>query len=245
MTGTKKSTYCTNAEWAGRADCKHCHVRNLMLFSGLPDDAFDHMLQPIDHFIFPPGSLLHEPGRRGEFIFSIRRGLVKLINIAPGGVQRIVRLLGPGSSVGLELLDGEKGYRHSVVAVNEVDACRIPLTTVKHLQTDYAVLHNQVRERLQEQLDRADDWIVSMGTGPAKKRVVSLLLMLGEICSDGNGDIEMLHLDDMAAIVGISVETVSRIIAELKRRRLVYKVANHIYRLETEALSAIVDNTAD
>jgi CRP/FNR family transcriptional regulator, anaerobic regulatory protein len=216
-----------------------------MLFSGLPDEAFDHMLQPIDHFIFPPGGLLHESGRCGEFVFSIRRGLVKLINIAPGGVQRIVRLLGPGSSVGLELLDGEKGYRHSVVAVNEVDACRIPLTTVKRLQAAYPVLHNQVRERLQEQLDRADDWIVSMGTGPAKERVVSLLLMLGDICSDSNGDIEMLHLDDMAAIVGTSIETVSRIIADLKRRRLVYKVANHLYRLDTEALSAIAGNTAD
>ncbi len=215
-----------------------------MLFSGLPDEAFDRTLQPIDHFIFPPGCLLHESGRSGEFIFSIRRGLVKLINIAPGGVQRIVRLLGPGSSVGLELLDGEKGYRHSVVAVNEVDVCRIPVTTVKQLQADYPVLHDQVRERLQEQLDRADDWIVSMGTGPAKERVVNLLLMLGEICGDGNGDIEMLHLDDMAAIVGTSIETVSRIIAELKRRRLVYKVANHLYRLDREALSEIIGNTA-
>lgn len=244
MTRENKRAYCTNAEWVGRADCKHCQIRHLMLFSGLPDAAFDHTLHPIDHFIFPPGSSLHESGRQGESIFSIRRGLVKLINVAPGGVQRIVRLLGPGSSVGLELLDGEEGYRHSVVAVNQVDACRIPVSTVKQLQAEYPVLHNQIRERLQEQLDRADAWIVSMGTGPAKERVVNLLLMLGEICGDRNGDIEMLHRDDMAAIVGTSTETVSRIIAELKRRRLVYKVTSHLYRLDTDALRAIVGHTA-
>jgi CRP-like cAMP-binding protein len=239
-----KRAYCTNAEWVGRADCKNCHVRNLMLFSGLPDDAFNRMLQPIDHFVFPPESLLHEYGRRGEAIFSIRRGLVKLINTAPGGAQRIVRLLGPGSSVGLELLDGEQSYRHSVVAINEVDACRIPVATVKQLQVEYPDLHNQVRERLQEQLDRADTWIVSMGTGPAKERVANLLLMLGDISGDANGDIHMLHRDDMAAIVGTSTETVSRIIAEFKRRRLVYKVATHLHRLDTEALIAIVGQSA-
>jgi CRP-like cAMP-binding protein len=215
-----------------------------MLFSGLPDTAFEHMLQPVDHFIFSPGGLLHEAGRHGESIFSIRRGLVKLINVAPVGVQRIVRLLGPGSSVGLELLDGGEGYRHSVVAVNQVDACRIPVATVKQLQAEYPVLHNQVRERLQEQLDRADAWIVSMGTGPAKERVANLLLMLGEVSGDANGDIEMLGREDMAAIVGNSTETVSRIIAELKRRRLVYKVAAHLYRLDTEALRAIVGQSA-
>ena len=215
-----------------------------MLFSGLPDDAFDRTLQPIDHFIFPTGGLLHEAGRHDEFLFSIRQGLVKLINVAPGGVQRIVRLLGPGSSVGLELLDGEAGYRHSVMAVNEVDACRIPIATVKQLQAEYPVLHNQIRKRLQEQLDRADAWIVSMGTGPAKERVANLLLMLSEICGDRNGDIEMLHRDDMAAIVGTSTETVSRIIAELKRRRLVYKVATHLYRLDAGALKAIVGRSA-
>jgi len=214
-----------------------------MLFSELPDTAFEHMLHPIDHFIFSPGSLLHEAGRHGESIFSIRRGLVKLINVAPAGVQRIVRLLGPGSSVGLELLDGGEGYRHSVVAVNQVDACRIPVATVKQLQAEYPVLHNQVRERLQEQLDRADAWIVSMGTGPAKERVANLLLMLGEVSGDANGDIEMLGCEDMAAIVGTSTETVSRIIAELKRRRLVYKVAVHLYRLDTEALRVIVDQS--
>jgi CRP-like cAMP-binding protein len=162
-----------------------------------------------------------------------------------GGASRIVRLLGPGNSVGLELLDGMSGYRHTVMAVSEVDACRIPLATMKNLMQRYPQLCGEVRQRLQTQLDRADQWIVALGTGPAKQRVVELLLLLEELSSDPNGDIELLPREDMAAIVGTSMETVSRIIAELKRRRLLYKVTQTLYRCEREALQTIIHQSSD
>ena len=52
--------FCTNAEWIGRAHCDKCHIRQFMLFSDLPDSAFHDLLQPIDHFLFPQGSVLYE-----------------------------------------------------------------------------------------------------------------------------------------------------------------------------------------
>lgn len=230
--------YCADKHWLGRADCGKCHIRHLMLFSGLPDNAFANTLQPIDHFIFPAGSVLYETGGTDGHIYSIRRGLVKLLHVTADGSQRIVRIMGPGASVGLEMLDGGDGYRHSAVAINDVDACRIPLATVRALQAEHPELCQQVRQRLQEHLDLADQWIITLGTGPARERVMHLLTMLSGFSTDPNGDIELLGREDMAAIVGTSVETVSRIIADLKRRRLLYKVtADNLYRIDMQAIS--------
>jgi CRP-like cAMP-binding protein len=215
-----------------------------MLFSDLPDTAFDHLLQPIDHFVFPRGVTLYEAGDNGRVIYSIRQGLVKLMHYADDGTRRIVRMLGPGASLGLELLDGVEGYRHTAVTVNQVDACRIPLATVNELQSRYPALCNQVRQHLQDHLDRADQWILALGAGPARERVAHLLLMLGEFSTDPNGDIDLLGREDMAAIVGTSVETVSRIIAEFKRGRLLYKVAEDLYRFDKAALQAIAHAAA-
>jgi len=90
--------FCTNAEWMGRAHCDRCHIRKMMLFSALPDSAFNHLLQPIDHFLYPPGSVLYEEGSHKAFIYSIRRGMVKLEHISEDGARRIVRLLGNGAA---------------------------------------------------------------------------------------------------------------------------------------------------
>ena len=244
MTKELRRSNCTNAEWLGRADCAHCQIRKLMLFSDLPATAFDDVLQPIDHFIFAPGVTLYEAGSNNRVIFSIRRGLVKLLHYADDGTRRIVRMLGPGASIGLELLDGLEGYRHTAVTVNSVDACRIPLATVKALQSKHPELCNQVRQHLQDHLDRADEWIIALGAGPARERVAHLLLMLGEFSTELNGDIVLLGREDMAAIAGISVETVSRIIAEFKRRHLLYKVTEDLYRCDREALLTIAHAAA-
>lgn len=238
-------SYCTDAEWVGRADCKRCKIRNMMLFSGLPDTAFGKTLSPIDNFSYAAGSILYEEGQGGEALFSIRRGLVKLLHLGADGSQRILRLLGSGSVVGLELLDSRKDYHHSAVAVNQLDVCRIPVSTVTALEKEFPELSRQARHRLQEHLDRADEWILTMGTGPARQRVAHLLLFLSRYSADTNGDIELLGGEDMAAIVGTSVETVSRIVADLKRRRLLNRVAAHLYRCDAVALEAITRELAD
>ena len=81
------------------------------------------MLQPIDHFVFQPGSVLYEAGGRGDYLYSIRRGLIKLLHVARDGTQRIVRIMGPGATVGLEMLDGE---RVSYIHVSDKNANRLP-----------------------------------------------------------------------------------------------------------------------
>mgnify|MGYP000429285149 CR=1 FL=1 len=88
MTKESGEAFCTNAEWVGRAHCGKCHIRKLMLFSELPGSAFDHLLQPIDHYLYPPGSVIYEANSHKKFIFSIRRGMVKLVHVAQDGENR-------------------------------------------------------------------------------------------------------------------------------------------------------------
>ncbi|MGD2073422.1 MAG: Crp/Fnr family transcriptional regulator [Gammaproteobacteria bacterium] len=244
MSREAQHTYCTDAQWVGRSDCRNCNVRNMMLFSSLPDVAFDKVLSPIDNLRYGGGAVLYDEGQPGEVIFTIRRGLVKLLHLSADGSQRILRLLGGGSAVGLELLDGSPIYRHSAVAVNHIDVCRIPVSTIAALEKDFPELAGQERHRLQQHLDQADEWILTMGTGPARQRVAHLLLFLHRYSADANGDIELLPGEDMAAIVGTAVETVSRVIADFKRRRLLHRVAVHLYRCDTAALETVTRDAA-
>jgi len=241
MTKELDKTVCTDVEWVGRAHCDKCHVRRLMLFSDLPDYAFKHLLQPVDHFIHPPGSVIYEAETRKQFVYSIRRGMVKLEHIAQDGTTRIVRLLGPGSAIGLELLDGAETYHYTAVAINQVDLCRLPVPTVKQLESEYPVLYEHVVQQLQDQLDLADQWIVALGAGTAKQRVAQLLLVLDKFFADNNHAFILLSREDMAAMIGIAVETVSRMIAEFKRQEILYKTDDKLYMCNTVELMKIAE----
>ena len=223
----------------GRAHCDKCHIRKLMLFSALPDTAFDHLLQPIDHYLYPPGSVIYETDSHKQFIYSIRRGMVKLVHVNLDGSNRIVRLLGPGAAIGLELLDGAERYHHTAIAIDQVDLCKIPVPTIRQLEGEHPELCMRVGKQLQDQLNLADQWIVALSTGTARQRVAQLLLVLEEFFSDENNAFILLHREDMAAMTGIAVETVSRMIAEFKRQKLLYRFRENLYLCNVAALEQI------
>lgn len=234
-----KEIACTDAEWSGRAHCERCFIRRVMLFSDLPVSAFDSLLQPIDRFVHSSGSVIYEAGTSKGFIYSIRRGMVKLVHIAEDGSYRIVRLLGPGTVVGLELLDGGDVYHHAAIAVNQVDLCRIPVLTARQLESKHPKLCKRVGEQLQDQLNQADQWIVALGVGTAKQRVAQLLLLLDKFFADKNDAFIMLSGEDMAAIIGISTETVSRMMAEFKRHKILHKTDDRRYTCDAAALQEL------
>lgn len=239
MNKESNKTYCTSLEWIGRAHCGKCHIRKLMLFSELAEDAFEDLLRPIDHYLYPPGSVLFNIDTHKKYIYSIRSGMVKLVHITSDGGKRIVRLLGTGDAIGLELLDGADSYHHTAIAINQVDLCKIPLSIVKQLESNYPVLCKHVRQQLQEQLNLADQWIVALGTGTAKQRVAHLLLVLEEFFADKNGAFILINREDMAAMTGIALETVSRMIAKFKRQKILYKTRDNFYMCDAAALHKI------
>ena len=242
-TGDRLTNYCTDHQWKGRADCVHCGIRNLMLFSGVPDSGFDHLLKPVDNLIYRAGATLYEEGEPGQSVFSIRRGIVKLLYRTPDGSQRIVRLLGRGVTIGLELLDQGVTYHHTAVAVQDVDLCTIPLATLRDLEAQFPALCDKVRQQVQHQVDRADHWIKALNTGVTRARIAQLLLLLMEIGADRNGDIQLLPRDDMAAVVGVTTETASRVIADFKRRGLLTKVASNTFRCDAQQLRRLLDES--
>ena len=68
------------------------------------------------------------------------------------------------------------------------------------------------------------------------------------ICSgkhQGRSAISVIGREDMADIVGVSVETVSRIVADLKRNRLLDKVGDNLYRCDRHALQSILHSRID
>jgi CRP/FNR family transcriptional regulator len=209
---------CTTPEWIGRAKCAVCEIRNSVLFAGLTTHELDAILQPIDNLHVPQHAVLYERDAVAPSVYTLRSGLIKLKIDLPNGSQRIVRLLRPGDVAGMETLVGER-YHHTAIALRDTDVCRIPREVVLQLDRTNPAVHQALMQRWQRSVDQAEHCIVSLSTGAAEARMARLLIMLG--CS-GNHPETMPSREDMGALLGITTETASRIMAEFKRRGLVH-----------------------
>jgi CRP/FNR family transcriptional regulator len=206
--------YCTDATWIGRADCKNCDVRGIVLFSELGEIDLSGILPPIDNLLLPAQSVLYREGDAGDNVFTIRRGLVRLVHYAANGTRRIVRLLKAGSVCGLEVLVTSH-YHQTAEAVSDTDICRIPAGVLSQIGSQNPALHRALMERWQNSLDDADAVITQLSTGSAQARAARYFL---QVCSDDpRTKCHDLSRSDIAALLGLTVETVSRVFAEFKR----------------------------
>jgi CRP-like cAMP-binding protein len=231
-----KEVLCTSKTWLGRAHCKHCAIRNTDLFSALTNDELGSMLEPINEYCYPAGSILYRVGEQSDSFYTMRTGLVKLVRDLPDGTYRIVRLLRRGDAFGLERLIG-KGYEHTAVTVTGVNLCCIPVALMKTLYGKYPKLHQQLLERWDDYLRRADDNIAFLSTGATRKRVVYLIQYLAAAYGqESENRVALLGREDMAAMLGVRVESVSRIVAELKRDGILHPLGKEIYEYDRTAL---------
>lgn len=227
----------TDVNWLGRADCTNCPIRVHTLFSPVPDESLETLLAPIDRFGFGAKTTLYELDERGDSIYTLRSGLVKLVRYLPKGVERIVRLVRPGGVAGLELLvDGR--YHHTAVAVQESVACRIPIVVLRELKQRHTELHRELIRRWQESVDEADRFITAFATGAAPVRMARLILQL---CGDEDTSRISTRIgrDVLAGVLGISTETASRIMADFKRRGLVEEEEGHFRCTNRDGLEAL------
>jgi CRP-like cAMP-binding protein len=222
--------------WPGLADCRRCRVRGRGLFSALRGPDFDQLFLPVRTAGFPRGTVLYREGQHADAVFALRDGTVKLSKHTSDGEERIVRLLGRGAAMGLEALT-HGVYWHTAEALCEVELCRIPLAVFDVLQSRNARLSDQVVGQWQAQVHCADRWLAELSAGPVHERVRRLLRFLAELDGDNGHRLQLPSTPDLANILGTTRESVSRSLAELKRRGALTHVAPHTYDCDLEALS--------
>jgi CRP/FNR family transcriptional regulator, anaerobic regulatory protein len=224
--------------WQGAERCRQCAIRHLVLFADLEHDDFDRIHQPIDDLEFTPGSRLYLQGDELSHVFTIRSGLVKLVQHLPDGTQRIVRLLSQGDVAGLEVLNGQRAD-HEAVTLDHVSVCRIPSTVVKSLRRDTPRLHDALMQRWQKALSSAHSWITRLSTGTAKVRVARLLILLDENSQDQN--FFLPTREDMGAMLGITTESASKVTAEFRRNGWLTVVEQHRACIDARELKDHLD----
>ena len=71
--------------WKGPSECAACGIRHLALFCDLQEQDFVHLHQPIEDQEFSAGETLYGVGDPGQAVFTVRSGLIKLIQYLPNG----------------------------------------------------------------------------------------------------------------------------------------------------------------
>lgn len=226
----------------GRSNCFDCTLRHEMVCSEVTLDELIDFHTGIEDFDYGHGAALFNMGGTNEGVYCIRHGAVKMIKYDSAGNQRIVRVLRKGDVAGIESAFGDR-YEHTAIAVGEVRACRVPISHFRNFVSTHGSLQMRLLQTSQATLRETESWLSELTAGnlPARTRMARLLLRLR--VTDGGDRIHRFGVEDMAAILGIAAETVSRVVSDLVREGILVKggksFATRYFRGDIPALEKI------
>jgi len=181
----------------------------------------------------PKHAKLLEEGQMPEGIFVLLRGSVKLFVSLKGGKMLILRVVQSGEVLGLSATMSSKPAEYTAETLSPTQFLYVPRKDFLALLEEHPEICISVVEVLSHQLREAVNMIhYSSGSQPAVEKLADLLeLWVAESGRMTERGVEFklpLTQEEIGQMIGVSRETVSRLIAEFEEEGILELEGSHV-----------------
>jgi CRP/FNR family transcriptional regulator, anaerobic regulatory protein len=212
--------------------CEACSLRSGCLPSDLRTVELDEfstlarLKRKVRH-----GVTLFAAGDALAAVYVVRSGMFKTVTVSREGHPKITGFYLPGDVMGLDAIN-EGFYTFDAIALEHSEVCVLPIHRLEALAGAVPALQKQFIRALSAEISRDHGLMLLLGCMDAEQRVARLLLSLAERYHRLGyaSDALFLHMtrDEIASYLGLSSETVSRVMSRLQRKGLLTVHQRHI-----------------
>lgn len=176
-------------------------------------------------------------GDAADYCFEVVEGCARSVQRLEDGRRQVSDFLLPGDIFGLDAV-GEHDFAGE--AVTAVTIRRLRISALKQLAEEDAAFAQRLLRHLTQQTKAMRRRIVLLGRMTAAERIGTFLLEMTERLEATRQDIVELPMNraDMADYLGLTIETVSRCLSDLKGRGVISVKGAHIAIHNRRALTA-------
>jgi len=202
--------------------CAGCPVRDRAACSVLSEEERDALARAGRMRRLQRGELLFAAGDEDAACATLVTGALKVAAMDADGTERILALVHPSGFIG-ELF--APFAQHDVVALTDSELCVFARSDMGHAVDLHPKLSQALLRRSQEDLHRSRELLALSGRSAAE-RLASLILSFAEAASDSpchaarQFDLP-LSRGEMAGMLGLTIETVSRTLTRFERDGLI------------------------
>ncbi len=187
------------------------------------------------------GETIFNEGDPAEFAYSVVCGAVRLCKHLSDGRRQIAQFLLPGDFFSfVEMAE----HSFTAEAVDEVVLTCYPLRQIERLSNERPALRRFFGSLLTKRIKDVQNHLVMLGRHTAKEKVASFLVTLLERRREN--DYSRLEVpmgrQDIADFLGLTIETVCRVLSALKRERMIgIPALNELVIRDADALCALAE----
>jgi len=191
--------------------------------------------------LLAPHQTLFHAGETNQHLFVVRDGQIKLTTLTTDGREQIIGLAVPGHLIGFDDVR-DTTHTYTAVALTPVHVCKIARADMLKVLAENPQVMMRVINVLNEELGRAQSVIRLLGHKSSTERVASFLLSLLPPGKKNGEPVDVpltLTRQEMAELLGLTIETVSRHMSELKRDQIIDAPRGWVRILDATRLEAL------
>ena len=186
------------------------------------------------------GSLLFAPGSPHEVLFFLKRGRVRLYRLTADGRSLTMSLVEQGQVFGeMELLGQSMEGSHAETLEPSL-LCVMSRADVYGLLLADARIAARIATTLGRRVADLEQRLEAAVFSPVPSRIASTLVTLA---APGSGDIRLTH-EQLAGLVGTTRETTTKVLGDLRDRRVVDLRRGRIRVLDSRLLESLSNDPA-
>ncbi len=221
--------------------CDFCPGQGLNVCKALERERLRELLAMGKRSKWKKGEYLFTAGERANFMFKITRGIVARSQLLPDGRRQIVGFAMGGEICGLPEREGR--YILAARAVTEVEACAFGSDRFNAFVDRHPDVAHEQRMALQRDLSFVTERALVLGRLLANEKLAHFIVEFGSACARAGMEVQPLLLPmtrvDIADYLGLTVETVSRTFAELRRENLIRVLEHGVLVLDRRRLEEL------
>ena len=226
--------------------CQACTIRNRAICADLDDQEVALLNLIGRRRNLKAGERLLWEGEEAILVANVLDGILKLSTATADGREQIVGLVYASDFVGRPFAETTP---YSAEALTDAQICVFQRKDFDRFALEHPRLEHKLLERTLTELDRSRRWLLLLGTMTAEERVASVLIEIGHRLQPGvhragtfEGAMELtlpLSRQQIADILGLTIETVSRQFTQLKRDAVIEMPTNRMIGIpDIRALAA-------
>ena len=225
--------------------CESCPIRDSVCIASLPPGKIDEFRACGAVAIYKPRQIIFHEGTPAAGLYILCYGAVKLYQSDRFGHDHILAIAAPGDFLGELPLDPMEPYSVSAEVVTESQLCYLPRDRL----LDFVQAHPQASLRLVAALSRALSSARrkagDLALKPAETRLAEVLVQLarrppGEGARNKVTRVALGYSRrEIAEMIGVSTETVIRLLGGLRRKGLITSRGREIVIADAEKLNRL------
>jgi CRP/FNR family transcriptional regulator len=225
--------------------CTRCEARHVGLCDALHDDDLHFLAGVARQSMIEKNKVFVTEGDTARSFFNINRGTAKLYKDLPDGRRQITGFVGAGDFIGLA---ADTRYAFSAEALEGGQFCRFDRVELRAISGRFPEIERRLLVVASHELVVAQEQMLLLGRKTAIERVASFLDVWRHRAPPCQGSATPIDLpmsrSDLAEYLGLTVETVSRALASLRKQGVVTVAADHRISILDPARLSIIGQAA-